>query len=183
MVDNLQLFVAIFALHISIVSCVFTILSFFIVKKINTQQILREEYQNLLAAIVKPYNFIETDIILLTQGDFDLSFSKECLDKRTLQLICETKSYSLVTDNQALFDYLDKLISGEKLSCDRGSAEDLGGLINDYFQKRSVLIGNETEEEIKEVGRHLRTLFLNKTRRLRNETIKRLKRICSNRKR
>lgn len=159
---------------LAIASLVIAILSFVVVKKINKQQVLREQYQYLMDKVVFPYNLIEADIMLLAEGIYDVYFSKEQLDKQTLLSLSQAKSFAKFIRNESLFDYIDCLISGNKLKTG-GYAEEMGKLIEDYFKSRPTKA--LVESELITIGKSIRDRFLKKTRRLRDNTISRIKKI------
>lgn len=173
---DFELLLTILAFMVSAVSCVFGVLSFANTARIHKQQESNAQNEFLMSHVVETYNYLETDIMLLAQGTYDSTFEKDKLDHDALLSISISKSYALVINNQNLFDYVDSLLT-EKCS------EDMGALIEDYFKDRKVAIsesivnGKIDSALLKEKGNKLRQKYLERTRDLRNATIKRIKKI------
>lgn len=164
-INFIQFGLSILMFLIAIASLAVSILSLITVMKINKQQIRREEIQFLLQKIVKTYNLIETDIMLLAQGTFDEMFTRDSLDKEALNAISETKSYAIITKNDLLFSYLDGIITG----C---AKENMGRLINEYFHQR----GKIDKKNIALFGKQIRDDYLSRVRDLRDRTIDKITR-------
>ena len=172
-VDIIAIIIATLSLVTAIVSCCFAFLSLIIgictlcvTRTIAKQQRRKEEAKFLSNALIYPYNIIESDIMSLATGkDYHLDHDK--FDQEVLNNICTAKSYALFYDNKKLFNYLDGLITGK-------TKEQMGLLIEDYFTERDILskkCGGIIDEAN---GKILRGHHLEKTRELRNRTLKQI---------
>ena len=155
---------------VAIVALVFSALSYFKVVEINKRQTSRDDYNYLLSMIVIPYNLLEADLMLLAQGTIDLTFNKDKMDKDTLLALCEAKSYARVHENEALYDFLNRIIVGDESDCD------IGKIIDDYFSSRGTITSGNCAD-IPTEGKKLRDRYKNIIQKNRNNTIDKIKKL------
>lgn len=131
--------------------------------KISNNQKRKHDIDYLTNALIVPYNKIEADIIMLSDGR-NTFLDHDQFDKEVLNGICISKSYALLIDNMELFNYLDGLITGE-------AQENMGKFIEDYFKARNEMMDQTSDRTDITKGEKLRDDFLGRCRKMRDDTI------------
>ena len=177
-----QLWIAIASLIVALATLVTTLVAVIITKKIETNQQKKKDINYMICSIVEPFSILETDAMLLSQGTYDKELYKDELDRLSLLSISKAKNFAISSRNNNLFKYLDSLITGE-------TKENVGEIIDDYFEERTTIIVPLTEKKLKKryyisknvenIGKAIRDKYLKKIRKYRSITIDKLLQIIA----